>query len=128
MQGAAALEDFEVGEDIPDVSPYSVKPSLFLETFIRASVCDSRFHIFGSLQSLCVRNFCQGQIISNRSFPHPASRSREHPSPPKLARARLADDLFPIRQNMFLPDAEQSRFRVILGALDICRSCGSPPF
>lgn len=59
MQRAAELEDFEVREDGLDISPYSVKPGLCLGAFIGASVCDSRFHVLGSLQSLCVRNLCQ---------------------------------------------------------------------
>lgn len=59
MQWAAELEDFEVKEDGLDVSPYSVKPGLFLGVISRASVCDSHFHVLGSLQSFCVCNLCQ---------------------------------------------------------------------
>lgn len=59
MQRVAELEDFEVREDGLDISPYSVKPSYFLGAFFGASDCDSRFHVLGSLQSLCVRDLCQ---------------------------------------------------------------------
>lgn len=59
MQWAPMLEDFEVREYGLDVSPYSVKPGLFFGAFIGASVCDSLFHVLGSLQSFCVRNLCQ---------------------------------------------------------------------
>lgn len=59
MQRAAKLEDFEFREDGLDISPYSVKPGLFLGTFTEASVCASRFHVLGPVQSFCVRNLCQ---------------------------------------------------------------------
>lgn len=59
MQWVAELEDFEVREDGLDISPYSVKPGFFLGTFTEASVCASRLHVLGSLQSFCVRNLCQ---------------------------------------------------------------------